>query len=71
MGGDDRKVWLTNSAEIGAVIGCGRRAVPKLVLEEDLPAFKHRGQWTARLDDLDRWAADVASRNRPGRRGKI
>lgn len=71
MGGDDRKVWLTGRAEIGRAIGCGVRAVPKLVRESQLPAFLHRGQWTARLDDLDAWAAEVASRRRPGRGGKV
>ena len=63
-------VWLTGSKEIGQAIGFAPRKVPKLVAEQDLPAFKFCGRWTATLEDVAAWSKDVAARHRIRQRRK-
>jgi hypothetical protein len=52
---DCRKLWLSNATEIGAAIGRSRYEVPNLVKNDNLPAFKFYGRWTAIPAELKRW----------------
>jgi hypothetical protein len=70
MGGNDSKVWLNGREEIANIIGRSPRAIPKLVRDEDLPAFKFYGTWTATLADVTAWSSEVAKRYRPRQRRK-
>jgi hypothetical protein len=70
MAGNDSKVWLNGREEIAKVIGRSPRAIPRLVRDEDLPAFKFYGTWTATLDDVAAWSGEIARRYRPRRRNK-
>lgn len=63
-----KPVWLTGSKEIGQAIGFAPRKVSKLVAEQDLPAFKFCGRWTATLEDVAAWSKDMAARHRRRRR---
>lgn len=69
MAGNEKKVWLNGREEIAKVIGRSPRAIPRLVADEDLPAFKFYGAWTATLSDVAEWSTEIAKRYRPRRRG--
>lgn len=62
------KIWLTGLTEIGAAIGCGRRAAARFVREEGLPAFRVAGgrRYTVLREDLDAWSKEIANRYKGG-----
>lgn len=56
-----------NADEIGEYIGESGRVVPRLVLEENLPAWKRNGTgpWRAIDLDLDAWMVQQSRKYRP------
>lgn len=51
----NKKLWLANAQEIGAAIGRSRYEIPVLVRDENFPAFKFYGRWTALEDEVLKW----------------
>ena len=59
-------VEILTLKEVADLLRVAEKTVYSMAQRKDLPAFKVRGQWRFRRDDIDRWIDQQTEKKVPG-----